>query len=207
SGGPFRSLGAEDLKKVGIKDALKHPTWSMGVKNTVDSSTLMNKGLEVIEAYWLFNIELDKIDVVIHPQSVVHAIVEFCDGSMIAQMSKPDMRLAIHYALHYPGRRKREFAPFDFKAFSRLEFFEPDYAKFPCLKLAYDALRKGGTLPCFMSAANEVLVERFAKEEIGWQMIGEKLETLMKRHRTQEGSSFENLLHADHLAREWAYGI
>jgi 1-deoxy-D-xylulose-5-phosphate reductoisomerase len=207
SGGPFRSWSSENLKNITLEDALKHPTWSMGMKNSIDSSNLMNKGLEVIEAYWLFNIEIDRIAVVIHPQSVVHAIVEFCDGSMIAQMSKPDMRLSIHYALHYPGRMERKFEPFDFGTLSRLDFFPPDEKKFPCLRLSFEALKKGGTLPCFMSAANEVLVERFGRKEIGWQMIGEKLETLMEEHHSKEKFSLEDLILVDREAREVAHGI
>lgn len=207
SGGPFHQWPKNSLGQIRVEDALKHPTWSMGAKITIDSSTLMNKGLEVIEASWLFNLEIDKIDVIIHPQSVVHAIVEFSDGSMIAQMSKPDMRLPIHYALHYPGRMKRVFQPFDFLAYSRLEFFLPDQERFPCLRLAFEALEEGGTLPCFMNAANEVLVERFRKGEIGWQMIGEKLEKLMKVHVVKSANSFEELHLADGEAREVAHGI
>jgi 1-deoxy-D-xylulose-5-phosphate reductoisomerase len=204
SGGPFYKWGIEELANIGFQDALKHPTWAMGVKNTIDSSTLMNKGLEVIEASWLFNIEIDKIEVVIHPQSVIHGIVEFSDGSMIAQMSKPDMRLPIHYALNYPGRMKRLFERFDFKAYERLEFFEPDQEKFPCLGLAIEALKKGGSLPCFMSAANEVLVHRFSLGEISWQMIGQKLGDLMKGHNVLPAFSFEELFFADSEGREAA---
>lgn len=204
SGGPFYRWEKEELLNITFGDALKHPTWSMGVKNTIDSSTLMNKGLEVIEASWLFNIEIDKIEVVVHPQSVIHGIVEFSDGSMIAQMSKPDMRLPIHYALNYPGRTKRLFQPFDFRAYDRLEFFEPDQEKFPCLGLAVEALRKGGSLPCFMSAANEVLVNRFSAGEISWHMIGEKLANLMKGHNVLPALSFEELFFADSEAREAA---
>ncbi|MCK4934587.1 MAG: 1-deoxy-D-xylulose-5-phosphate reductoisomerase, partial [Simkaniaceae bacterium] len=161
SGGPFRNFSKEMLENVTIEDALKHPSWSMGAKNTIDSSTLMNKGLEVIEAHYLFSIPLSKIDVIIHPQSVIHSFVEMVDGSMLAQLSKPNMMMPIQYALTFPERVKGSFPLFDFKKYASLDFFEPEHALFPCLNLAYVALKKGGSLPAYMNAANEILVAGF----------------------------------------------
>ena len=168
SGGPFKNWSKDQLAQVSLQDALAHPTWQMGKKITIDSSTLMNKGLEVIEAYWLFNIPFANIEVVIHPQSIIHSMVEFDDCSTLAQMSQPTMVIPIQYALTYPDRKPTIAAPLDFTKQMALEFSPPDYAKFPCLSLAYESLKKGGTLPCFMNAANEVLVERFLNQEISW---------------------------------------
>lgn len=202
SGGPFRNKSYEELEQVTVKSALAHPTWSMGPKITIDSSTLMNKGLEVIEAYHLFGIS--KIDVVIHPQSVIHSMVEFRDGSMKAQMSKPDMKLPIQYALTYPERKEGLLEPFDFTKFSKLEFFQPDTVKFKCLRLAFDALEEGGSFPGTLNAANEVLVERFLKEEITWIDIGNKLETLLARHNKCAITDLYAIKAVDENARELA---
>ena len=161
SGGPFRGRTATSLKDVTVEEALSHPTWKMGPKITVDSSTLMNKGLEVIEAHELFGIEVDRIDVVVHPQSVVHSMVEYTDGSTIAQLSMPDMRLPIGYALGYPSRITSAFGSIDWSTLSRLDFELPDRGTFGCLDLAYAAGRAGGTAPACLSAANEVVVEAF----------------------------------------------
>jgi len=161
SGGPFRSMSPEDLRHVTPDDALRHPTWQMGRKITVDSATLMNKGLEVIEARWLFGMTAREIDVVIHPQSIVHSMVELRDGSVIAQMSVTDMRLPIQYAFSYPDRWEGPMAPLDISRIGTLEFLPPDLQRFPCLRLAYDALKQGGAWPVVLNAANEVAVEEF----------------------------------------------
>ena len=168
SGGPFRNTKKEDLKKMTAADALKHPTWNMGKKITVDSATLMNKGLEVIEAKWLFNVEKEQIHPIIHPESVVHSAVEFEDGAVIAQMGEPDMKLPIMYALDYPKRTYSGTNFLDLAARGSLTFFEPDTERFPCLRLAFDALELGGNAPCALNAANEMAVEKFLHGEIGF---------------------------------------
>lgn len=203
SGGPFFRSG-KDLSKVTFIEAMKHPTWNMGRKNTIDSSTLMNKGLEVIEAYWLFNIPIDRIDVVVHPQSLVHSFVEFVDGSLLAQIAENTMLLPIQYALSYPQRLKRVVPRFDFKKYSSWEFYEPDKETFICLDLAYQAVRVGGSLPCFMNAANEVLVERFADHQIRWVEIGEKLQRLMQHHKVRRDLQLADILDVEQSAREEA---
>lgn len=204
SGGPFLHTPVSELAHVSFDHAMCHPTWRMGVKNTIDSSTLMNKGLEVIEAHWLFGIPLDQIDVVVHPQSVIHSFVEFCDHSMLAQVSEPSMIIPIQYALTYPQRRAGIPPRHDFtKAFS-LDFYPPDEKKFSCLALAYEAQREGGTYPSFMNAANEILVSRFAKKEISWLEISQKLETLLSRYRGVQKPSLEQILAADEIARQEA---
>ena len=168
SGGPFRNTKKEDLKKMTAADALKHPTWNMGKKITVDSATLMNKGLEVIEAKWLFNVEKEQIHPIIHPESVVQSAVEFEDGAVIAQMGEPDMKLPIMYALDYPKRTYSGTNFLDLAARGSLTFFEPDTERFPCLRLAFDALELGGNAPCALNAANEMAVEKFLHGEIGF---------------------------------------
>lgn len=207
SGGPFRALTEEELMHVTPQCALKHPTWVMGRKVTIDCSTLMNKGLEVIEAKFLFNIPLEQIDVVVHPQSIIHSFVEFVDGSLLAQLGEQDMKIPIQYALTYPERKKGITPCFDFEKYSKLEFFTPQRNKFPCLDLAYEAGRIGGTLPCFMNAANEVLVDRFLEGEIGWIEIGKKLETLMHAHHSQPQVDLELLFQVDQEARQRALTI
>ncbi|MCB1107088.1 MAG: 1-deoxy-D-xylulose-5-phosphate reductoisomerase [Chlamydiia bacterium] len=204
SGGPFRDIDPEKLLSITPKEALNHPTWSMGKKITIDSSTLMNKGLEVIEAKILFDVPLEKIDVVIHPQSLVHSFVEFVDGSLLSQMGVHDMKIPIQYALTYPTRKKGIAPCFDFQKYSKLEFFTPDWEKFPCLGLAFEAAKEGGTLPCFMNGANEVLVHRFLDGSIRWIDIGKKLETLMGAHRTRSQESLDALLDVDAEARSLA---
>ncbi len=201
SGGPFLKYKDEEFKNIRLQDALKHPTWTMGEKVSIDCSTLMNKGFEVIEARWIFDILSDRIDVVVHPQSFVHSFVEFIDGSMKAQIAYPNMELPIQYAITYPDRVPRKFEPFNFKNNSKFEFYEPDRKKFRCLDLAYIALQEGGTMPCFLNAANEVLVDRFCRGDISWLSISEKLEILIKRHRTVSDLSVELLLEVDCEAR------
>ena len=183
SGGPFRKYSDDEFKNITPSSALKHPNWSMGKKVTIDSSTLMNKGLEVIEAHYLFGADLSKIEVIIHPQSLIHSFVEFIDGSLLSQMAEHDMIIPIQYALTYPDRESGIASCFDFQKYSKLEFYHPDHHRFPCLGLAYEAIKNGGSMPCYMNAANEVLVDRFLNGAISWSEIGRKLESLMGRHQ------------------------
>ncbi|HYX45189.1 MAG TPA: 1-deoxy-D-xylulose-5-phosphate reductoisomerase, partial [Acidimicrobiales bacterium] len=182
SGGPFRGWAREDLADVSLDDALAHPTWAMGPKITIDSSTLMNKGLEVIEAHELFGIGYDDIEVVVHPQSVVHSMVEFPDGSTVAQLSQPDMRLPIGYALAYPERATLPFGSLDWSEVRRLDFEPPDHAAFPCLGLAYEAGRMGGTMPAWLNAANEVAVDAFIKGLISWLAVADVIKDTLEGH-------------------------
>ena len=204
SGGPFRGRMAESLQEVTVADALKHPTWSMGPKITVDSSTLMNKGLEVIEAHELFGVGFDNIDVVVHPQSIVHSMVEFADGAVIAQLSLPDMRLPIAYALGFPARSDIAFGAIDWTQLSRLDFEVPDRATFRCLDLAYQAGRVGGTAPAWLSAANEIAVEAFLDGHISWSKIAGVIEQTMQHHDGIAPTTVEDILHADQSARRFA---
>jgi len=204
SGGPFRGRTAESLQEVTIADALKHPTWSMGPKITVDSSTLMNKGLEVIEAHELFGVGYENIDVVVHPQSVVHSMVEFADGSVIAQLSLPDMRLPIAYALGFPARSDVAFGAIDWTQLSRLDFEVPDRATFRCLNLAYQAGRVGGTAPAWLSAANEIAVEAFLAGRTAWSKIAGVIEQTMQHHDGVSPTTVEDILNADASARRFA---
>ena len=204
SGGPFRGQTKKSLEEVTIKDALKHPTWSMGPKITVDSSTLMNKGLEVIEAHELFGLDYDSIDVVVHPQSIVHSMVEFRDGATIAQLSLPDMRLPIAYALDYPNRSTVGFGVIDWTKLSRLDFEQPDRDTFRCLNLAYAAGRIGGTAPAWLSAANEVAVEAFLAGVVQWSQIASIIESTMQHHDGLIATEVEDILEADAVARQWA---
>ena len=204
SGGPFRGRTKISLEKVTIQDALKHPTWSMGPKITVDSSTLMNKGLEVIEAHELFGLDYQRIDVVVHPQSIVHSMVEFRDGATIAQLSLPDMRLPIAYALEYPQRSAISFGAIDWTKLSRLDFEKPDSDTFRCLDLAYAAGRIGGTAPAWLSAANEIAVEAFLAGEVQWSQISAIIEATMQHHDGLIPTQVEDILEADKVARRWA---
>jgi len=204
SGGPFRLFSDQQLNTASVNDALRHPTWRMGPKVTIDSSTLMNKGLEIIEAHWLFNLPISKIEVVIHPQSIIHSMVEFVDYSILAQMGEPNMKTPIQYAMTYPERYPGLLQPFDFIKNSKLEFFQPDKQRFRCLDLAYQAIATGGSLPCYMNAANEVLVHRFLNQTIAWKDIATKLESLMLRHPVQKIVSLESVLAIDSLARQEA---
>lgn len=208
SGGPFRGRDLADLSQVTVDDALAHPTWSMGPKITVDSSTLMNKGLEVIEAHELFDVDYDRIEVVVHPQSIVHSMVEFTDGCTMAQLSLPDMRLPIGYALAHPERIATPFGRIDWGQLSRLDFAEPDLTTFRGLSLAYAAGRRGGTAPAFMSAANEIAVEAFLAGRIRWVDIVATVEAALDHH-DEGGVKFEDLtvdhvIDADRLGREAA---
>ena len=201
SGGPFRGRTRSDLEQVTIDDALNHPTWSMGPKITVDSSTLMNKGLEVIEAHELFGASYDQIEVVVHPQSIVHSMVEFTDGAMIAQLSLPDMRLPIGYALAYPDRIGTPFGRLDWAATGRLDFEAPDIETFTCLRLAYEAGRVGGTAPAWLNAANEVAVASFLAGEIPWIVIPDVLSEVLSRHDGNSADSVDAVIAADRTAR------
>lgn len=204
SGGPFRGRTKESLKAVTIKDALKHPTWSMGPKITVDSSTLMNKGLEVIEAHELFGLDYSSIDVVVHLQSIVHSMVEFRDGATIAQLSLPDMRLPIAYALEYPQRSTVGFGAIDWSKLSRLDFEQPDRDTFRCLDLAYAAGRIGGTAPAWLSAANEIAVDAFLAGVVQWSQIPTIIEATMQHHDGLIPKQVEDVLEADKTARHRA---
>ena len=201
SGGPFRGRTRADLASVTVADALAHPTWAMGPKITVDSSTLMNKGLEVIEAHELFGVDYDSIDVVVHPQSVVHSMVEYTDGSTIAQLSMPDMRLPIGYALGYPSRITTPFGAIDWAATGRLDFMPPDTATFRCLALAYAAGRSGGTAPAFMSACNEIVVEAFLAGDVPWLQIADTIEAVMDSYSPTTPRDVDDILEADRQGR------
>jgi 1-deoxy-D-xylulose-5-phosphate reductoisomerase len=207
SGGPFLRAGRKDLESVRISDALNHPNWKMGRKITIDSATMMNKGLEVIEARWLFGVDYERIDVVIHPQSIIHSLVEFIDGSVLAQLGLPDMKGPISYALFYPERTPGGFPPFDLSKVGRLEFQPPDLEQFPCLRLGYEAGRAAGTMPAVMNAANEVAVNAFLEEKIPFQSIARVIEEVMSWHAPADVSSLEAVLEADSQARRQAEEI
>ena len=207
SGGPFRGWGKDRLAVVTKADALAHPTWSMGPKITIDSSTLMNKGLEVLEASALFGIEVDRVDVVVHPQSVVHSLVEYIDGSVIAQLSLPDMRLPIAYCLGLPGRFNHSWGKIDFTSGLELTFEAPDRNAFPALDLAYGAARLGGAAPAWLSAANEICVEAFLQGMISWEGIVETVSSVMDKYVATDIASIDELLENDANARRLASEI
>jgi len=207
SGGPFRGRTAGELADVTVEQALAHPTWSMGPKITIDSSTLMNKGLEVIEAHELFAVDYDRIEVVVHPQSIVHSMVEWSDGSTIAQLSMPDMRLPIGYALAHPARIATPFGRIDWAQLARLDFEPPDTATFRCLALAYAAGRTGGTAPAWLSAANEVAVEAFLSGRLRWPQIADVAESVLQRHDGSTPHTVEDIIDADAAARRVAHEI
>lgn len=202
SGGPFLKRKKKDLKNIKVEEALSHPTWEMGKKITVDSATLMNKGLEVIEAHWLFDMPADKITVLIHPQSIVHSLVEFVDGSLIAQMSIPDMRIPIQYALFYPERLPTNNRPLDLAQIKTLSFFEPDQKKFPGLEICYQALEAGGTAPAVLNAANEMAVEAFLEGKISFVDISKIVKKTLKRNQVRDSPNLDDILNADRWARE-----
>ncbi|MDP8988198.1 MAG: 1-deoxy-D-xylulose-5-phosphate reductoisomerase [Actinomycetota bacterium] len=202
SGGPFRGRSVAELAEVSVDDALAHPTWSMGPKITVDSSTLMNKGLEVIEAHQLFGVAYDRIEVLVHPQSVVHSMVEFTDGATLAQLSLPDMRLPIAYALAWPQRAGSPFGAIDWTRLGRLDFEAPDAEAFPCLDLAYEAGREGGSAPAWLNAANEVAVAAFLAGRIPWSLIAEVLKTALSEHDGTRLDDVDAVVEVDRRARE-----
>ena len=207
SGGPFRGKTKEELLNVTKNEALKHPNWSMGRKISIDSSTLMNKGLEVIEAKWLFDVDYTDIDVVVHPQSIIHSMVQFNDSSIIAQMGCPDMRLPIQYALTYPDRMLNDFERLDFTKFSTFTFEKPDLETFPCLKLAFDCLQKGGTYCAVLNAANEVLVNEFLEDKIRFYDIPNYIEKTLEAHNSIEDATLEEILEVDRWAREYVKNL
>lgn len=204
SGGPFRTKSSEELKRVTVEEALAHPTWRMGAKVTVDSATLMNKGLEIIEARWLFGVPTDRIEVVVHPQSIIHSLVEFVDGSIKAQLSLPDMRLPIQYALLYPERYPCPIQKLDLTKIGTLTFEPPDETRFPCLKLARLAAQIGGTMPAVMNAADEIAVNAFLQRQIGFMDIPAIVEAVMERHRPIPAPDLNAVWEVDEWARNTA---
>lgn len=204
SGGPFRTKSKDEIERATIKEALNHPTWQMGDKITIDSATLMNKGLEVIEASWLFDFGADDIDVVVHPQSVIHSMIEMVDGSIIAQMGVTDMKHAIQYALTFPKRQTNCLPPMDFAKLSQLTFEEPDFEKFHCLSLAYKALKIGGTMPAALNAANEIAVQAFLDDKIRLSDIPKIIESVMNEHESKPAANLEIILETDATARKQA---
>jgi 1-deoxy-D-xylulose-5-phosphate reductoisomerase len=201
SGGPFRTKNKSEMKQASVSEAMRHPTWSMGAKITIDSATLMNKGLEVIEAHWLFGFGPEEIGILVHPESVVHSMIELVDGSVIAQMGVTDMRHAIQYALTYPERHSVGLPPLDLTAISSLHFEAPDLDRFPCVALAYRALEAGGTLPAAMNAANEEAVAAFLDERICLTEIPLVIEAVMKGHSPRPVEDIETVLEVDRWAR------
>lgn len=207
SGGPFRGKDRGFLENVTKNEALKHPNWVMGAKITIDSASLMNKGLEVIEAKWLFDLEADQIDVIVHPQSIVHSLVQFNDGSIKAQMGLPDMKLPIHYAFAYPGRISSDFKRFNFMDYPELTFSQADSKTFRNLALAYQALRKGGNMPCIINAANEVVVSAFLKDQIGFLEMSDVIESCMNKVGFIAEPSLNNYLETDEQTRIFAHQL
>jgi 1-deoxy-D-xylulose-5-phosphate reductoisomerase len=207
SGGPFLNLPTARLHEVTVREALSHPHWEMGKKITIDSASLMNKGLEVIEAHWLFNIPVDKIVVQIHPQSVVHSMVEYVDGSIVAQMGIADMRIPIAYALSFPRRLNLNLPPLDLPLTGGLTFFEPDMERFPCLPLAYRSIEVGETMPAILNAANEIAVNAFLEGSIKFTQVPLLLQQVMEEHQVKEVHTIEDVLRADHWARERARAL
>ncbi len=203
SGGPFLNTALESFAEITVERALKHPNWTMGDKITIDSATLMNKGLEVIEAHWLFGLPPQKISVLVHPQSIIHSMVEFIDGSIKAQLGVPDMKVPIQYALTYPERVQSKFERVDWKRCSHLEFSEPDTVKFPCLALAYDALNAEGTMPAVLNAANECMVEKFLQKSVPFTDIPKGISSAMEKHKVKANPSLDDVLDADRWAREY----
>jgi len=204
SGGPFRTFSQEQLANVTSAEALKHPNWKMGAKITIDSATLMNKGFEMIEAKWLFGLSTEQIQIVVHPQSIIHSMVQFCDSSIKAQMGLPDMRLPIQYALAYPCRIYSTFERLDFSRFSTLTFEEPDINRFRCLDLAYHAVRKGGNMPCILNAANEVVVAGFLENKIGFPAMSDIIEQTMQEVSFIASPDWEDYFQTDTEARRIA---
>lgn len=207
SGGPFRTKSIDELRTVTPQQALKHPNWNMGAKITIDSASMMNKGLEVIEAHWLFGIPYEQIEVTVHPQSIIHSMVQFIDGSVKAQMGLPDMRLPIQYALSYPDRWPSTFGRINFKSQQPLTFEAPDLEKFRCLALAYEALGKGGNMPAIMNAANEVAVAAFLKERIGFLDIAATIERTMHAIAFVGKPTYDDYVATDREARRFAEGL
>jgi 1-deoxy-D-xylulose-5-phosphate reductoisomerase len=207
SGGPFRGKDRDYLKGVTKEESLKHPNWKMGKKITIDSASLMNKGFEVIEARWLFDLEPHQIEVIIHPQSIIHSIVQFQDGSMKAQMGLPDMKLPIQYALSFPDRITSAYPRFNFSNFPELTFEVPDINNFPNLALAYDALQKGGTMPCILNAANEIAVKAYLDDRVGFLDMTDIITSCMSTVPFMTSPTYEDYVHADAMTREKALSL
>jgi 1-deoxy-D-xylulose-5-phosphate reductoisomerase len=207
SGGPFLNKDKKELDTVTVEEALAHPNWKMGNKITIDSASLMNKGLEVIEAHWLFGFPKEKIEVVIHPQSIIHSMVEFRDCSVKAQLGIPDMRLPIQYALSFPERLENDFAKTDFKKVKELTFFEPDLEKFKCLQLAYDSLSASGTASCILNAANEVAVEKFLKGNISFNKIPSIIDMALNSIENHRSPDLETIIECDKVTREYVENL
>ena len=201
SGGPFRNKDKSELETVTVKEALAHPNWSMGNKISIDSATMMNKGLEIIEAHWLFNKPKEQIEVVVHPQSIIHSMIEFIDGSIKAQLSMPDMKLPIQYAFTYPERLKSEFVETNFFKVKELTFSEPDFEKFRCLNLAYEVMEQAGTAPCILNAANEIAVESFLKNKIKFTQIPELINEALNKIENHKSPGLETIFDCDHQTR------
>lgn len=204
SGGPFRGYTRAGLENVTVEQALNHPNWSMGSKITIDSATMMNKGLEIIEAMWLFDVPASRIEVVVHPESIIHSMVEFRDGSIMAQLGAPDMRIPIQLALTWPHRAENQFRRADMRQLGRLTFEEPDFETFEALKLAYRAAETGGTLPCAMNAANEVAVELFLKGKIRFHQITEIVKIVMEKHTSNTRPDLDDIIDTDRASRDLA---
>ncbi len=202
SGGPFLHSAREQFEHITVDQALNHPTWKMGSKITIDSATLMNKGLEVIEAFWLFGLPAEKIDVLIHPQSIIHSMIEFVDGSVKAQLSMPDMKIPIQYALTYPDHCILPHKKLDFSELKQMTFFEPDMEKFRCLRLAYEVLRAGGSAPAVMNAANEIAVQRFLDRQITFDAIPTVIEEALELHAVVSNPTLEDIIRIDAETRE-----
>lgn len=207
SGGPFRGKNRKDLERVTKAQALKHPNWSMGAKITIDSASLMNKGLEVIEAKWLFNLKPEQIDVIVHPQSIVHSLVQFTDGSLKAQLGLPDMKLPIQYALAFPQRLTNTFERFNFLNYPNLTFEKPDLETFRNLQLAYDAMNKGGNMPCVLNAANEIAVQAFLEDKIGFLQMSDLVEAAMNKISFITKPSYDDYVACDKETREVVKGL
>jgi len=202
SGGPFRTWGQEAMDRATVEDALQHPTWNMGPKITIDSATMMNKALEIVEARWLFDLRPEQIGVVIHPESIIHSLVEFCDGSLIAQLGMPDMRIPIQYALTYPARQTSPSKRLDFAQVHQLNLHPPNHDRFPALRLGYQVAERGGTCGAVLNAANEAAVELFREGAIGYRDIARHTERALSRHEFKASPTFEDLLEADRWARQ-----
>jgi 1-deoxy-D-xylulose-5-phosphate reductoisomerase len=207
SGGPFLNKDKSFFEKATVNEALNHPNWKMGNKVTIDSATMMNKGLEVIEAHWLFGLSLEKIDVVVHPQSIIHSMVQFRDGSIKAQMGLPDMKLPIQYALTYPERLQNDFERTNIPAIGTLDFYEPDFEKFECLKLAFDVLEAGGTAPCVLNAANEIAVEKFLNREIKFSRIPVLIEKALEKIENHQMLNLDTIFECDTETRNFVRNI
>jgi len=203
SGGPFLNKDKSFFENATVDEALNHPNWKMGNKITIDSATMMNKGLEVIEAHWLFGLPVEKINVVIHPQSIIHSMVQFVDGSVKAQLGLPDMKLPIQYALTFPERLQNDFKRTDLPAINNLSFFEPDFDKFECLKLAFDVLKAGGTAPCILNAANEIAVDKFINRKIKFSQISELISKALNKIENHIDPDIETIFECDMKTREF----